>query len=133
MRCTDKFCLCEAHHLRVPSDLLNVVDLIAADNERVGQGYRTRYRGDFLLVMQRPPISARATWRGHAISDRWIEKVDRSVHPHVKPIGLISRLIAAATAAGDLVVDPAAGSFVVMHAALALTFLGCDLAYEENR
>jgi hypothetical protein len=44
---------------------------------------------------------------------------------------LISRLIGAVTRPGDLVVDPAAGSFVVMHAAneLGRSFIGCDIAY----
>src|SRR5262249_44716902 len=53
------------------------------------------------------------------IPDRWPEKIikPRSQHPHIKPIGLISALIEAITSPGDLVVDPAAGSFVVMHAA----------------
>jgi hypothetical protein len=43
---------------------------------------------------------------------------------------LVTRLIAATTEPGDLVVDPAAGSFVVMHAAkrLGRDFIGCDLA-----
>ena len=49
----------------------------------------------------------------------------------MKPAGLVTRLIAATTEPGDLVVDPAAGSFVVMHAArqLGREFIGCDLAY----
>jgi site-specific DNA-methyltransferase (adenine-specific) len=134
MRWTDKFCLCEGHHLRIPSDLLKVVDLIATDNERIGQGYRTRYRGDFLLVMQKSPIKARATWRDHAIPDRWVEKVDRRVHPHVKPIELITRLIAACSKPNDLIVDPAAGSFTVLDAARRLkrTFVGCDLTWETK-
>jgi len=40
-------------------------------------------------------------------------------------------LIGAVTRPGDLIIDPAAGSFVVMHAAHALSrnFVGCDLAY----
>ena len=52
-----------------------------------------------------------------------------------KPAGLIARLINAVTRPGDLVVDPPAGSFVVMHAARALKrgFIGCDLAYEPPR
>ena len=68
------------------------------------------------------------TWSDHAIPDRWVEKVDRTIHPHAKPGGLISRLIGAIAKPGDLVVDPAAGSFVVMHAALQLKreFIGCD-------
>jgi hypothetical protein len=65
-------------------------------------------------------------------SSRWPEKVDRNIHPHVKPIGLIARLIAATTHPGELVVDPAAGSFVVKRAAhqLGREFVGCDLAYD---
>ena len=59
------------------------------------------------------------------------KKLIGSWHPHVKPIGLIARLIGAVTAPDDLVVDPAAGSFVVMHAAhqLGRNFIGCDIAY----
>src|SRR5262249_41686467 len=117
MRWTDKYVLCEGRHLGISTDLFKIVDLIATDNERIGMGYRSRYRGDFLLVMQRPPIKARATWSDHGIPDRWVEKVDRSVHPHSKPIGLIQRLIAATTAVGDTVIDPAAGSFNAMTAA----------------
>jgi site-specific DNA-methyltransferase (adenine-specific) len=129
-RWTDKFCLCEGRHLSIPADVFKVVDLIAADYARIGMGYRTRCRGDFLLVLQRPPIKAKVTWRDHGIPDRWIEKVDRKLHPHIKPIGLIKRLIAATTAPSELVIDPAAGSFVVLHAAAELgrEFVGCDIA-----
>jgi site-specific DNA-methyltransferase (adenine-specific) len=135
MRWCDKFTLCEGHHLRIRSELLKVVDLIATDNEQIGMGYRTRYRGDLLLVLQKPPILARKTWRDRGIPDRWSERVDRKLHPHIKPIGLITRLIAATTQPSDLVVDPAAGSFAAMKAALELgrEFIGCDLAFEENR
>jgi site-specific DNA-methyltransferase (adenine-specific) len=63
-----------------------------------------------------------------------VEKVDRKLHPHVKPIGLITRLIGAITVPGELVIDPAAGSFVVMHAAhqLGREFIGCDIAYTRR-
>jgi site-specific DNA-methyltransferase (adenine-specific) len=127
MRWIDTFCLCEGHHLRI-ADSVKPVDLIAWDNLRPGMGKRTRRRGDYLLILQKPPVSAR-TWRDHGIQNRWPEKVDRSVHAHIKPIGLIERLIGAVTEPGDLVVDPAAGSFVVMHAACRLgrNFIGCDL------
>jgi site-specific DNA-methyltransferase (adenine-specific) len=130
---TDTFNLCQAHHLRI-ADVLPCVDLIAWDNLRLGQGYRSRRRGDYLLVLQKPPLRAKATWRDHAIPNRWPEKVDRGLHPHVKPIGLITRLIGAVTAPGDLIVDPAAGSFVVMTAAhrLERAFIGCDIAYNND-
>jgi site-specific DNA-methyltransferase (adenine-specific) len=129
MRWIDTFCLCEGHQLRIAPNILKTVDLIAWDNLRLGQGKRSRRRGDYLLVLQKPPFKARATWRDHAIPSRWAEKVDRKIHPHIKPIGLISRLIAATTEPGDLVIDPAAGSYVVMYAAhqLRRNFIGCDL------
>jgi site-specific DNA-methyltransferase (adenine-specific) len=129
MRWVDTFGLCEGHHLRIPRETLTPVDLIAWDSLRIGMGKRSRRRGDYLLVLQKPPIIAK-TWRDHGIPSRWPEKVDRKIHPHVKPINLIARLIAAVTQPGDLIVDPCAGSFVVMHAARVLgrEFIGCDLA-----
>jgi site-specific DNA-methyltransferase (adenine-specific) len=129
LRWLDTFCLVEGHHLRIPREILQRVDLIAWDNLRLGQGKRSRRRGDYLLVLQKPPVKARATWRDRGIPSRWVEKVDRKIHPHIKPIGLIERLIGAVTQPGDLVVDPAAGSFVVMHAAhrMGRNFIGCDL------
>ena len=59
----------------------------------------------------------------------------RKLYPHAKPIGLITQLIGAVTLPGDLVVDPAAGSFVVMHAAhtLGREFIGCDITYAQPR
>src|SRR5262249_17234176 len=126
MRWLDTYGLCEAHHLRA-ADCLKSVDLIAWDNLRPGMGKRSRRRGDYLAVLQRRPVIA-TNWRDHGISSRWVEKVDRKVHPHAKPVGLIERLIAAVTLPGDLVIDPAAGGFGVLYAALRLEreFIGCD-------
>ena len=130
----DTFRLCEAYHLRI-ADVLKCVDLIAWDSKRIGNGYRSRRRGDYLLVLQKPPLAAKSTWCDHSIPNRWPEKVDRTLHPHIKPIGLIRKLIGAVTRPGDLVVDPAAGSFVIMHAAhqLGRDFVGCDLAYDSSQ
>jgi site-specific DNA-methyltransferase (adenine-specific) len=128
MRWLDTYGLCEAHHLRV-ADCVKSVDLIAWDNFRLGMGKRSRRRGDYLLVLQRPPVIA-TNWGDHGIPSRWAEKVDRKTHPHAKPAGLIARLIGAVTRPGDLVVDPAAGSFVVMRVAnqMGRDFVGCDIA-----
>ena len=133
MRWVDTYCLCEAHHLRI-AFAVKPVDLIAWDNLRLGMGKRSRRRGDYLLILQKPPISAR-TWKDHGIPNRWAEKVARTEHPHVKPFELTRRLIAAVTERGDLIVDPAAGSFVVLHAAQQLErdFVGCDLAHDSNQ
>jgi site-specific DNA-methyltransferase (adenine-specific) len=133
LRWSDTFNLMEGDHRRI-ADVLKGVDLIAWDSLRVGNGYRSRRRGDYLLVLQKPPIAAKKTWRDHGIPSRWPEKIDRKLHPHVKPAGLTTRLIGAITQPGELVVDPAAGSFTVMHAAhrLGREFVGCDIAYKSE-
>jgi site-specific DNA-methyltransferase (adenine-specific) len=133
---TDTYRLCEGYHLRL-ADVFRAtrptqspfVCLIAWDNLHLGMGCRARHRGDYLLVLQKPPQRAKATWCDHSIPDRWPEKVDRRTHQHIKPIGLITWLIHAVTHPGDLVVDPAAGSYAVMHAAhwLGRDFIGCDV------
>ena len=129
---TDTVRLCQGDHRRV-ANRLPCVDLIVWDNLQLGMGYRSRRRGGYLLVLQKPPILAKATWSDRGIPDRWLEKVDRKIHQMIKPRGLITRLIGAVTKPGDLVVDPAAGSFVVMHVAHALgrDFIGCDIAFAE--
>jgi site-specific DNA-methyltransferase (adenine-specific) len=126
--------LCQGRYLPL-ADTLPVVDLVAWNGEHFGMGYRTRRCGDYLQILQKPPVLAKATWCDHAIRDRWTEKVDRKLHPHIKPIGLIRKVIGAVTRPGDLVVDPAAGSFAVMHAAIQLgrEFVGCDVAYDSNQ
>jgi site-specific DNA-methyltransferase (adenine-specific) len=133
---SDAFNLCMGHHLRIVNESLKCVDLIAWDNQRPGNGSRTRHRGTYLLVLQKPPIVARATWPDRGIPDRWVERIvrPRSQHPHIKPIGLITRLIRTLSKPGDFIIDPAAGSFVVMYAAHALerNFIGCDIAYAQQ-
>ncbi|CAG8465087.1 11361_t:CDS:2 [Cetraspora pellucida] len=56
-------------------------------------------------------------------------------HPHQKPKELIKTLIAATTEEGDLVVDPCAGSFIVLEVCqeLGRDYLGVDLTYREVR
>ena len=66
LRWSDTFHLCEGDHRRI-ADVLKCVDLIDWDNLRPGNGYRTRRRGDYLLVLQKPPLRAKATWRDHGI------------------------------------------------------------------
>ena len=58
------------------------------------------------------------------------EKVERIGNVHPKPVNLQARLIEAVTVPGDVVLDPAAGSYSVMTAAhqVGRQFLGCDIA-----
>jgi len=54
-------------------------------------------------------------------------------HPHQKPRELIKALVSATTSEKDLVVDPCAGSFIVLEVCQELKreFLGCDLTFKE--
>lgn len=126
----DTFRVCRAHHLRV-ARCLNCVDLIAWDSMRMGMGKRSRRQGDYVFVLQRPPKIAK-NWADHSIPNRWAEKVDRRIHPHIKPAELTARLIGAVTKPGDLIVDPAAGSFIALEIAqrMKLRFVGCDAAWD---
>ena len=53
-------------------------------------------------------------------------------HPHQKPRELIKALIEATTNENDLVIDPCAGSFIVLEVCqeIGREFLGCDLTYQ---
>ena len=109
---------------------LNVVDMIVWDKGKLGMGYRARHKSEYLVVLQKSPVKAKACWRDHSIPDVWAEKVVKN-HPHSKPVELQRRLIAATTADGDVVLDPAAGGYSVFEACKQLDrcFLGCDIRY----
>ena len=93
-------------------------------------GYRTRRVGEYLLIMQKPPTLAEGGWQSDNIPDVVTEKVKRIGNVHPKPVKLQARLIEAVTSPGDVVLDPAAGSYSVMTAAhrVGRRFLGCDIA-----
>jgi len=59
--------------------------------------------------------------------------ISKKKHPHQKPRELTKALIEATTQEKDLVVDPCAGSFVVLEVCQELNrkFLGCDLTFKE--
>jgi site-specific DNA-methyltransferase (adenine-specific) len=127
----DKFILGTGINTLLEGRIFKVVDLITWDKQRMGMGYRTRRYSEHLVIVQKPPIRAKGVWQIHDIPDVWSEKIengDRN-HTHAKPILLQKRLIEAVTNVGDIVVDPAAGGYSVMTAALETKrhFLGCDL------
>jgi site-specific DNA-methyltransferase (adenine-specific) len=136
-RWTDKFCLAEGKVGDIPG--LKLVDWITWDSQSFGMGYRSRHRGEQLTFYQKYPLvtwkkkGVVRAWRSSpSIANVWAEKVDpklRKLHPHCKPFGLTKTIIEAMTLPGDIVVDPTAGSFTTMDAALAVgrRFLGTDL------
>ena len=61
------------------------------------------------------------------------QRLARENTPHQKPRELIRTLITATTNERDLVVDPCAGSFIVLEVCRELNrkFMGCDLTFKE--
>lgn len=128
----DKYHVCEGVNEWIPGDM-QIVDMITWNKGKMGMGYRTRRQSEYLIVLQKRPIRARATWTDHAIPDVWTESVIKT-HPHSKPTELQRRLIEAVTQPGDLVLDPAAGGYSVFDAARlsGRNFIGGDIKYGEQ-
>ena len=128
---TDKFHLCEGIADWLKKTDLAIVDMVVWNKGRIGMGYRTRRSSEYLLILQKTPIKSKGIWLIKNIPDVWTEKIDNKTkkHPHQKPLGLQKILIEAVSNSGDLVVDPAAGSYSVLEACLLSqrTFLGCDI------
>jgi len=127
----DKFIVVNGVNLFLESSGMRLVDMVTWDKGRMGMGYRTRRHSEYLVILQKLPVRAKGVWRIHDIPDVWTEKIENGDknHAHSKPSNLQQRLIKAVTNVGDIVVDPAAGGFSVLRAALATGrhFLGCDI------
>ena len=126
----DKFHLCNGIGDWTGGTALATVDLVTWNKGRMGMGYRTRRMSEYLLVLQKAPKRAKGVWTLHDIPDIWAERVQGRRFAHRKPTALQARLIEAVTERGDVVVDPAAGSYSVLDACRAAgrNFLGCDIA-----
>lgn len=126
----DKFHLCQGVLPWFENTNFNLVDMIVWDKDRIGMGYRSRRKSEYLVVFQKSPVRAKGVWTDHSIPDIWQEKV-RKVHPHSKPLELQQRLISAVTIEEDYVLDPAAGGYSVLSACRSLGrhFIGCDILY----
>ena len=129
----DKFHLCQGVLSWFENTQLNLVDMIVWDKGKIGMGYRSRRKSEYLVVFQKSPVRAKGCWTDHGIPDVWEEKTEK-IHPHSKPIDLQKRLIEATTKVGDVVIDPAAGGFSVFEACklTGRTFIGGDIAYGED-
>ena len=126
----DKFHLCTNFKEWFVGTDLEAVDMITWNKLRMGLGYRSRHTSEFLVVLQKSPKRAKGVWMLRDIPDVWDEKQpSMKKYSHSKPVGLQSKLIEAVTEAGDVVLDPAAGSYTVLDACKATnrTFIGCDI------
>lgn len=130
----DKFHLCQGVLSWFENTSLHLVDMLVWDKGKIGMGYRSRRKAEYLIVFQKTPVRAKGCWTDHTIPDVWEENTKKT-HPHSKPVELQKRLIEATTKTGDLVVDPAAGGFSVLEACRlsGRIFIGGDIAYGENQ
>lgn len=130
----DKFHLCEGTTHWTKNTTLKIVDLITWDKSKMGMGYRTRRKSEYLLVLQKLPAKAKGYWTRHDIPDVWTEKIIDKLHPHQKPLTLQKNLIDAVSSTGDYILDPSAGSYSVMEACkmTGRNFIGCDLKPQKE-
>lgn len=111
------------------------VDMITWDKGKIGMGYRTRRKSEYLVVIQKAPRKAKSTWTIHNIPDVWCEKIDKKIHTHQKPLELQKQLILATTNENDYVLDACAGSYSVLQSCIETNrcFIGGDIEFgEEN-
>ena len=129
----DKFHLCQGVLQWVQDTNLNLVDMVVWDKGKIGMGFRTRRKSEYLIVFQKSPIRVKGKWTIHNIPDVWEEKTPK-VHPHSKPLELQKALIEATTQEGDWVLDPASGGYSVLTACQELkrNFIGCDIEFGEE-
>ena len=137
---TDKFSLVEGVHNVIleaanrnlePRERLIKVDMITWDKGRIAQGYRSRGKSEFCVILQKWPKSIK-TWKDKGIPDVWEERIPhpRSGHPHKKPIHLLLALINSVTEPLEFVLDPCAGSFATLDVCglTGRNFIGCDIS-----
>ena len=125
----DKFHLCEGVKEWFEKTDLQIVDLVVWEKPRIGMGYRTRNKAEFLVVVQKKPLKAKGVWRVHNIPNVYKETSNRNGHVHAKPIELQKKLIEAVTHENEIVLDPAMGGGSVFQACLDTNrnFIGGDI------
>ena len=101
----------------------------------MGLGNWLRSNAEFCFLIQKYPQKGKV-FKNRSFGNVWEENVlpvSKRKHPHQKPRELIKALILATTNEKDLIIDPCAGSFVVLEVCQELKreFLGCDLTFKE--
>lgn len=129
----DKFHLCTGVLDWFVNTDFQLVDMITWDKDKIGMGYRTRRKSEYLIIFQKEPIRAKDVWLLHNIPDVWKEKVVKT-HAHSKPIELQKQLIISTTKPGDVVCDPCSGGYSVFNACKAVNrdFIGGDIKFGKE-
>jgi site-specific DNA-methyltransferase (adenine-specific) len=122
--------------LKTPN--LKIVDFLVWHKKNIlGLGNWLRSNAEFCFLLQKYPQSGKL-FKNRSFGNVWDEaplSVGKRKHPHQKPKELIKALILATTQENDLVVDPCAGSFVVLEVCQELNrnYLGVDLTCKEMK
>lgn len=131
----DKFHLCNGVSSWFSGNKeLKIVDLIVWNKNKMGMGYRTRRTSEYLLVLQKSPLAAKKVWKDRSIRDIFTEKVEKRTHVHQKPFRLQELLLKAVSDENDFILDPAAGSFVLLDICKKNNrhFIGGDLVVSNE-
>src|SRR3954469_14619184 len=101
----------------------------------LGLGNWLRSNAEFCFLLQKYLQSGKL-FKNRSFGNVWEEATifpNKRKHPHQKPRELIKALILATTSENDLIVDPCAGSFVVLEICQELNrnYLGVDLTFRE--
>jgi site-specific DNA-methyltransferase (adenine-specific) len=103
---------------RIKVSSLKIVDcLVWYKKNFLGLGSWLRSNAEFCFLLQKHPQKGKV-FKNRSFGNVWEENVlpiSKKRHPHQKPRELLKALIMATTNEGDLVVDPCAGSFVVLE------------------
>jgi site-specific DNA-methyltransferase (adenine-specific) len=108
---------------RIPLWLLKTLSLKIVDclvwhkKNYLGLGNWLRSNAEFCFLVQKYPQKGKV-FKNRSFGNVWEEAVlppSKHRHPHQKPRELIKALITATTNEGDLIIDPCAGSFVVLE------------------
>ena len=75
----DKFYLCQGVLQWLQHTELNLVDMVVWNKGKIGMGYRTRHKSEYLIVCQKSPVRAKGIWTVHNIPDVWDEKTPKHI------------------------------------------------------
>jgi len=120
--------------LKTPA--LKIVDCLVWHKKNfLGLGSWLRSNAEFCFLLQKYPQKGKV-FKNRSFGNVWEESpisVTKRKHPHQKPRELLKALIEATTNEGELIIDPCAGSFVVLEICQELNrnYLGVDLTYLE--
>ena len=114
---------------------LKIVDCLVWKKNNFGFGSYFRSNSEFAFLLQKHPYNSKL-FKNRSFGNVWEEKQlapNKKSHPHQKPRELIKALISATTSERDLIVDPCAGSFVVLEVCQKLNrdFWGVDLTFKQ--